>query len=171
MKIRINEYSSKAFEFSRAYLKYWAPEWTTTPMHRLVSPAFWKTLNDGDLDSEEYHIVFNMDRFDAEECLIVERYYFTHLGRITNNANRGRIFTELGPAGVVFRRTRKSSTNVNANASTKKNGGKRSPASPSQRRRPNRNMALMIMSRRKSRRSSSRRSRSSRHTSGKHNMQ
>ena len=50
MKIQINEYNTEAFEFAKVYLKYYEPEWFGTPGHMLVSPEFWKTLNDGVLD-------------------------------------------------------------------------------------------------------------------------
>lgn len=118
MKIQINKYNETTFEFAKAYLKYWASEWLPVPPHRLVSPEFWKTLNDGQLDSNEYNIAFNPVRFDAEECMIVQRYYFRHVDKnthdkqnIIDNTNMGRIFMELGPNGSVFknRRSRKNS--------------------------------------------------------------
>ena len=135
MKIKINEYNSKAFEFTRAYLKYWEPNWLGIPPHRLLPPEFWKTLNDGDLDSVEYTVVFNPDLFDAKECSIIQRYYFAHLDKykqdkqnIVKNTNMGRVFMELGPTGSIYQnrmRKRTRSKTSNTSKTNKSIGGKR----------------------------------------------
>ena len=138
MKIKINEYNAKAFEFTRAYLKYWEPNWLGIPPHRLLPPEFWKTLNDGDLDSDEYTVVFNPDLFDAKECSIIQRYYFAHLDKykqdkqnIVKNTNMGRVFMELGPTGSIYqnrmrKRTRSNTSKTSKTSNTSKSiGGKR----------------------------------------------
>jgi hypothetical protein len=129
MKIKIDEYNAKAFEFTRAYLKYWEPNWLGIPPHRLVSPAFWKTLNDGDLDSDEYTVVFNPDEFAAEECAIIQRYYFAHLANykqnIIDNTNMGRVFMELGPTGSIFQnKMRKRNSSKSIGGRSKSIGGR-----------------------------------------------
>jgi hypothetical protein len=72
------------------------------PPHRLVSPKFLKDLDDGKLDFTIYNIKYNSVYFDGEECLILLRYYHKHV-------NISRLYTELGPSGSIFKKSKKSS--------------------------------------------------------------
>lgn len=106
MKIQINKYDPEVYKFVKAYLIANEEEWLYTPQHRLASGEFLRNLNDGMLDNIEYDIKFNASVFDAEECFIVFRYYYTHKDmykHFDKHANISRIYSELGAKGDVFK--------------------------------------------------------------------
>ena len=117
MKIQINNYKPEVFEFVKLYLQYWENKWMGIPEHwfvehGLVSDEFLKNLNHGDLDSNEYNIVFNWAHFDVTECLIIQRYYYKNYDHdhyrnqyIIDNTNWGRMYREAGLKRPTSRRT------------------------------------------------------------------
>ena len=106
MIIQINKYVPKVFKFAQLYLRVEEDQWLGAPRHRLVSSKFLKDLDDGKLDSTSYNIKYNPVYFDAEECLILLRYYQIHEDTYTNVA---RIYSELGPIGSIFKSRKKKS--------------------------------------------------------------
>lgn len=119
MKLQINKYDPEVYKFVKSYLKANEEEWLYTPHHRLVSDDFYRNLNDGMFDHIEYDIKFNLLVFNAEECLIVFRYYNNHKDmhkHFDKHTNIDRIYSELGSQGYVF----KSRKNIG------KKGGKKS---------------------------------------------
>jgi hypothetical protein len=106
MKVQINKYDPEVFKFVKAYLKFKEEDWLYTPQHRLASSHFLRNLNDGAFDSIEYDVTFNPSIFNAEECFILFRYYNNHKDMYKNYdkyANIGRIYTELGQQGNIFK--------------------------------------------------------------------
>lgn len=53
-------------------------------------------------DNIEYDIKFNASVFDAEECFIVFRYYYTHKD-MYKHATIDRIYNEMGNQSYVFK--------------------------------------------------------------------
>jgi hypothetical protein len=108
MKIQINIYDTEVFKFVKAYLKSNEEEWLFTPHHRLVSRDFLRNLNDGAFDSIEYDVTFNPSIFNAEECLIVFRYWHIHKEMHKNYdkyVNIERIYSELGVKGSQLKQS------------------------------------------------------------------
>jgi hypothetical protein len=106
MKVQINKYDPEVFKFVKAYLKANEDEWLFTPQHRLASSEFLRNLNDGVFDNIEYDVTFNPSIFNPEECFILFRYYYTNKDMYKNYdmyANIGRIYTELGQQGNIFK--------------------------------------------------------------------
>lgn len=106
MKIQINKYDSEVFKFVKAYLKANEEDWLYTPQHRLASSEFLRNLNDGAFDSIEYDVTLNPSIFNAEECFILFRYWYNNKDMYKNYdryANIGRIYTELGSQGNIFK--------------------------------------------------------------------
>jgi len=106
MKVQINKYDPEVFKFVKAYLKFKEEDWLYTPQHRLASSEFLRNLNDGAFDNIEYDVTFNFSIFNAEECFILFRYYYTHSDmhkHYDKYANIGRIYTELGQQGNIFK--------------------------------------------------------------------
>ena len=115
MIIQINKYDPKVFKFAQLYLRVEEDQWLGTPRHRLVSSKFLKDLDDGKLDSTSYNIKYNPVYFDAEECLILLRYYQIHEDTYTNYdkyTNVARIYSELGPSGSIFKSRKKKSNKI-----------------------------------------------------------
>lgn len=93
MIIQINKYDPEVFKFAQLYLRVEEDQWLSTSIHRLVPPEFLKDLDTGKRDSIVYNIKYNPVYFDAEECLILLRYYQIHKDTHTNVA---RLYSELG---------------------------------------------------------------------------
>lgn len=124
MIIQINKYDPDVFKFAQLYLRVEVDQWLGTPRHRLVSPEFLKDLDDGKLDSTIYNIKYNPVYFDGEECLILLRYYNTHKDMHNNydkHVNIGRLYSELGPKGTIFKNSKKSKK---GNKSSKSGGSR-----------------------------------------------
>ena len=131
MKIQINKYDTEVYNFAKVYLKEYEDEWLYTPPHRLASSEFLRKLEDGDFDTIEYDIKINPSTFNAEECFIVFRYYNKHKDmhkHYDKHVNVGRIYTELGRDGNIFKNRKMKSKK--SKKSTSKNGADAAAAAP-----------------------------------------
>ena len=133
MKIQINKYDTEVYNFAKVYLKEYEDEWLYTPPHRLASSEFLRKLEDGDFDTIEYDIKINPSTFNAEECFIVFRYYNKHKDmhkHYDKHVNVGRIYTELGRDGNIFKNRKMKSKK--SKKDTSKNGADAAaaPAAP-----------------------------------------
>jgi len=145
MIIQLDRYDPQVIEFAQAYLEYYQDEWKSVPIHRLASLEFRKKLNEGGNDSVELGIGFGYDLsrfnkeayelskvhrrrydfpgFNGEAILIFLRYLDKcyEKEKKIKEAIKGKIYSELGSKGDVFKRKSPKKSMM-----TSKSGGRKS---------------------------------------------